>query len=121
VPGGGSGGWLGAWVAAAEVTAACRRFETRQRIEEKGARAVSKPKYIHRLTDKYTWALPRIFVGYRGIYMADSSVKRRIYLAEPRQPGARGIYAADSSVTGYGIYVRRMSWRNRRMYIKVVG
>jgi hypothetical protein len=27
--------------------------------KEKGARAVLKPKYIRRLTDEYTWAMPR--------------------------------------------------------------
>jgi hypothetical protein len=27
--------------------------------KEKGVRVVSKPKYIHRLTDEYTWDVPR--------------------------------------------------------------
>jgi hypothetical protein len=39
--------------AAVEAMTACGRFETR----EKEVRAVSKPKYIHRLTDKYIWAV----------------------------------------------------------------
>jgi hypothetical protein len=40
--------------AAVEAMAACGRFKMR----EKEVRAVSKPKYIRRLTDKYIWAVP---------------------------------------------------------------
>jgi hypothetical protein len=95
---GGDGGRLGARAAAVEVTAACRRFEMRQRREEKGAQTVY-------LSVRALWALPRIFVGYQRKYTTDSSVNRQIYVEEPHHPGAR--------------YVR--SWRNRQMYIKVIG
>jgi hypothetical protein len=36
-----------------------RAFQNETEEEKKGARAVSKPKYIHGLTDDYTWAMPR--------------------------------------------------------------
>jgi hypothetical protein len=68
---GADGGRLGARAATAESTAVCGRLahvgvSKRDRGgKEKGARAVLKPKYIHWLTDEYTWALPRIFISYR--------------------------------------------------------